>query len=66
MSNQLKEVGVCVFDAYGTLFDVAAAAASCKDEIGDKWADLADLWRTKQLNYTCLDLLPDGRAAMGK
>jgi len=59
VSNQLKDVGVCVFDAYGTLFDVVAAAASCKDEIGDKWADLADLWRTKQLNYTWLRSLMD-------
>ena len=59
MSKKLEDVGICVFDAYGTLFDVAAAAAACKDEIGDKWADLADLWRTKQLNYTWLRSLMD-------
>ena len=54
MSANLKSVGACVFDAYGTLFDVTAAAAHCKNELGESWETLAELWRVKQLNYTWL------------
>ena len=54
MSDRLENIGACVFDAYGTLFDVNAAAAHCKDELGENWEELADVWRTKQLNYTWL------------
>ena len=54
MSKKLENIGACVFDAYGTLFDVASAAAHCKDDLGDKWEALSDIWRTKQLNYTWL------------
>ena len=52
-------VDACVFDAYGTLFDVASAAAKCADILGDKAAPLADLWRTKQLEYSWLRSLMD-------
>ena len=34
-------IRACVFDAYGTLFDFASAAAACSDVLGDKTADLA-------------------------
>ncbi len=54
MSEKLENIGACVFDAYGTLFDVASAAAQCKDDLGDKWEQLSDIWRMKQLNYTWL------------
>tara|TARA_B100000427_G_scaffold27263_1_gene20205 strand:- start:716 stop:1405 length:690 start_codon:yes stop_codon:yes gene_type:complete len=53
-NEQLTDIGACVFDAYGTLFDVAAAAAHCKDDLGDKMAPLAAMWRDKQLAYTWL------------
>ncbi len=43
---------VFAFDAYGTLFDVHAAAARHRDEIGPQAQPLSDLWRTKQLEYT--------------
>lgn len=48
-----------VFDAYGTLFDVAAAAraaASEKDysQLSGTWEKLAVDWRNKQLEYTWL------------
>jgi len=59
MDGKLVNVGACVFDAYGTLFDVNAAAAHCKDEIGEQWQSLADIWRMKQLNYTWLRSLMD-------
>lgn len=51
---RLHDIGACVFDAYGTLFDVNAAAARCRDALGDKADALASLWRTKQLEYTWL------------
>ena len=54
MTAKLENITTCVFDAYGTLFDVNAAAAHCADDLGDKWQPLADLWRTKQLQYTWL------------
>jgi 2-haloacid dehalogenase len=53
-------VGACVFDAYGTLFDFAAAARGCADALGGKAAALAALWRDKQLQYTWL-LAAQGR-----
>jgi 2-haloacid dehalogenase len=59
MNNKVENVGACVFDAYGTLFDVNAAAAHCKDEIGEQWEALANIWRMKQLNYTWLRSLMD-------
>lgn len=51
---RLTGIRACVFDAYGTLFDVNSAAAQAKDALGEKWQPLADLWRTKQLQYTWL------------
>jgi 2-haloalkanoic acid dehalogenase type II len=53
-----------VFDAYGTLFDVAAAARRAAAEPGfealaETWPRLAADWRAKQLEYTWL------RAAAG-
>jgi 2-haloacid dehalogenase len=52
--TRLTGIEACVFDAYGTLFDVAAAASRCQAELGPKWQPLAELWRTKQLQYTWL------------
>lgn len=52
--------GACVFDAYGTLFDVSAAARHLADRIGDRMPELAALWRQKQLEYTWL------RSLMGR
>ncbi|MCB1914132.1 MAG: haloacid dehalogenase type II [Rhodocyclaceae bacterium] len=50
----LNHIEACVFDAYGTLFDVAAAARSLQHRLGDQWEPLAELWRAKQLQYTWL------------
>lgn len=54
--NQAPLVGIkaCVFDAYGTLFDFAAAARRCRDELGDSAERLTALWRDKQMQYTWL------------
>ena len=47
-----KTIQAVVFDAYGTLFDVSAAARSLESELDGKAAQLAELWRRKQLEYT--------------
>jgi 2-haloacid dehalogenase len=63
MSNEpLVGVQACVFDAYGTLFDFASAAKSCRDMLGDGVDRLTALWRDKQLQYTWLRAL-QGRHA---
>ncbi len=54
MTQEKLNVRACVFDAYGTLFDFASAAASCRDVLGDKAGALTTLWRDKQLSYTWL------------
>ena len=51
------DIQACVFDAYGTLLDVGAAAQRCRGELGDKAQPLAELWRAKQLQYTWLSSL---------
>ena len=53
-------IRACVFDAYGTVFDYASAAARCRDELGEAFGRLTQLWRDKQLQYTWL------RAVQGK
>jgi 2-haloacid dehalogenase len=58
----LPGIRACVFDAYGTLFDFASAAASCADVLGDDAARLTALWRDKQLQYAWLRSL-QGRHA---
>lgn len=50
----LSGVKACVFDAYGTLFDFAAATNGCRDLLGDGIDKLTELWRSKQLQYTWL------------
>ncbi len=58
-------ITTCIFDAYGTLFDVAAAARIAAQEPGrarfaEHWPQIAEHWRQKQLQYTWL------RAVMGQ
>jgi len=57
---RMEGVRACVFDAYGTLFDVHSAVAGLRDRIGPRADDLSQLWRVKQLEYTWL------RALMGR
>ncbi|MFZ0293853.1 MAG: haloacid dehalogenase type II [Candidatus Sulfotelmatobacter sp.] len=54
MTLKLHGIEACVFDAYGTLFDVNSAARAAQDSLGEKWQPLAELWRVKQLQYTWL------------
>lgn len=52
-------IRACIFDAYGTLFDVSAAARTLASQPGYEnlaktWPALAQDWRAKQLQYTWL------------
>lgn len=58
--SQFENIKACVFDAYGTLFDVHSAVGRHKARIGDSADAVSALWRTKQLEYTWL------RSLMGK
>ena len=49
-----NDVGACVFDAYGTMFNVHAAIADGGQVLGDKADAVSALWRQKQLEYTWL------------
>ncbi|MBV1705246.1 MAG: haloacid dehalogenase type II, partial [Hyphomicrobiales bacterium] len=54
---RIEGVAACLFDAYGTLFDFASAAARCEDVPADRRAALTDLWRDRQLQYSWLRTL---------
>jgi len=45
-------IGALVFDAYGTLFDVHSVVRRCEGLWPGKGAQLSQLWRAKQLEYT--------------
>lgn len=52
-------ITTCIFDAYGTLFDVNAAAREAaaepgRDSFAARWPQIARDWRLKQLQYTWL------------
>jgi 2-haloacid dehalogenase len=57
---RMEGIRACVFDAYGTLFDVHSAVARLRARVGEHADALSQLWRTKQLEYTWL------RALMGR
>ncbi len=59
-ATKLNGIAACVFDAYGTLFDVHSAAGRCRDELAEKCDAVSQLWRQKQLEYTWL------RSLMGR
>ena len=50
--REFRRPSAAVFDAYGTLLDVHAAAARHAARLGDKAAPLSALWRSKQLEAT--------------
>jgi 2-haloacid dehalogenase len=54
MSAALAGIEVCVFDAYGTLFDFNSAVARHRSVIGPNADALSEMWRTKQIQYTWL------------
>jgi 2-haloacid dehalogenase len=54
MNAALRNTEICVFDAYGTLYDFNSAVARHRDAIGPKADALSEMWRTKQIQYTWL------------
>jgi 2-haloacid dehalogenase len=59
-----RTITTCVFDAYGTLLDVSAAARNLasrpgNEALAESWPQLSAIWRSKQLEYSWL------RAAAG-
>ena len=50
----IPNIKACVFDAYGTLFDVHSAVGKYSDRLGDVSEQVSNIWRTKQLEYTWL------------
>jgi 2-haloacid dehalogenase len=55
-----EHIKACVFDAYGTLFDVHSSVGRHHERLGHKAGALSALWRQKQLEYTWL------RSLMGR
>ncbi len=49
-----ETIQACVFDAYGTLFDVHSAVGQHRARLGAVAEQVSVLWRTKQLEYTWL------------
>ncbi|WP_299839070.1 haloacid dehalogenase type II [uncultured Jannaschia sp.] len=50
-------IDTCIFDAYGTLFDVTSAARLAAEEgshpaLAERWQKVAADWRERQLQYT--------------
>ncbi|MCR9070171.1 MAG: haloacid dehalogenase type II [Alphaproteobacteria bacterium] len=63
MIERFEGIEACVFDAYGTLFDVHSAVARCRDDFGlevEASQVMSDVWRAKQLSYSWL------RSLMGR
>jgi 2-haloacid dehalogenase len=54
MSAAFAGIEICVFDAYGTLYDFNSAVARHRAAIGPKADALSEMWRTKQIQYTWL------------
>ena len=50
----MTDTDICVFDAYGTLYDFNSAVARHRAAIGPKADALSEMWRTKQIQYTWL------------
>ncbi|MFD0858427.1 haloacid dehalogenase type II [Roseovarius aquimarinus] len=60
-------ITTCIFDAYGTLLDVSAAARAAaaepgRERLADCWPEIAKNWRSKQLGYTWLRTIMDDHA----
>jgi 2-haloacid dehalogenase len=65
--DNVMPITTAVFDAYGTLFDVAAAARTAaaepgRDGLAACWQKLATDWRLKQLQYTWLRAVSNAHA----
>jgi 2-haloacid dehalogenase len=52
--NPITGISACVFDAYGTLFDVHSAVGRHRPRLGPQADEVSALWRNRQLEYTWL------------
>ena len=53
-AEEFTGITTCMFDAYGTLFDVHAPVGRVASKIGENADAVSKLWRQKQLEYTWL------------
>jgi len=51
-ATKFEGIKACLFDAYGTLFDVHSAVGRHRARLGDAADRVSALWRSKQLEYT--------------
>src|SRR5436190_15969052 len=54
MTDPISGIEMCVFDAYGTLYDFNSAVARHRTAIGARADALSEMWRSKQIQYTWL------------
>ena len=54
MKTNAPHLTALVFDAYGTLFDVASVKERCESHFPGHGMAISDIWRNKQLEYTWL------------
>ena len=59
MPVKFSGINACVFDAYGTLFDVHSAVGRQRARLGENADRISITWRTKQLEYTWLRSIMD-------
>jgi 2-haloacid dehalogenase len=59
-ANPITGISACLFDAYGTLFDVHSAVGRHRPRLGPQADAISALWRNRQLEYTWL------RSLMGR
>jgi 2-haloacid dehalogenase len=52
--KNMTGIDICVFDAYGTLYDFNSAVTRHRAAVGPKADALSEMWRTKQIQYTWL------------
>ncbi len=52
--TELKDIKACLFDAYGTLFDVHSSVGRHRACLGERSEQISSLWRQKQLEYSWL------------
>jgi 2-haloacid dehalogenase len=53
-AKPFTDIDACLFDAYGTLFDVHAPVRTLADRIGEDADSVSASWRQKQIQYTWL------------
>lgn len=58
-TSRFSHIEACVFDAYGTLFDVNTAVLGLHENVGSDYVAVSNAWRKRQLEYTWLRTLMD-------